>query len=132
MSVPPPIQYTTYTPTTAPAAPATQPQQTHYPNHYPNVPVQPTSTYYSPYPTATPTGIPLTGNDLLPKQNNPAPARPPSPPEPGISPSIAARAVHRLVENELIDVGFERAESQPVNRLELEVVNCTYISSFPL
>ncbi|KAF9449882.1 hypothetical protein P691DRAFT_614541, partial [Macrolepiota fuliginosa MF-IS2] len=48
---------------------------------------------------------------------------PPTPPEPAITPSIATHVVRRVVENELIDVGFETAETQAVRRLEVEVVS---------
>lgn len=144
----PPIQYTTYPPTTSSVPPTTtiptlQTQAAQYQNHYPNVPVQiqPTSTYYSPYTTPAPVGTTtttvslgtpsLTGlsipNDAY-KQTNPAPARPPSPPEPSITPTVATRTIRRLIENEVIDVGFESAESQAVRRLEVEVVACACLS----
>lgn len=121
------IPYATY--------PATTTQQTQYPNHYPNVPVQiqPTSTYYSPYnaPGTTVTGAPslasLTIQTDTYRQINPAPARPPSPPEPSITPDVATRAIRRLVENEVIKIGFASSDAQAVRRFELEAVACTPI-----
>lgn len=121
------IPYATYSATTT--------QQTQFPNHYPNVPVQiqPTSTYYSPYnaPGATTTGAPSLASLTIQtdpyRQTNPAPARPPSPPEPSITPDVATRAIRRLVENEAIKVGFASSDSQAVRRFELETVACTSI-----
>jgi len=58
------------------------------------------------------------------KQTNPAPARPPSPPEPAITPAIAQRALRRLIENSLIDIGFQSADGQSLQRLQVETVAC--------
>lgn len=113
--------------------PVSTAQQTQYPNHYPNVPVQiqPTSTYYSPYnaPGTAAAGAPslasLTIQTDTYRQTHPAPARPPSPPEPAITPDVATRAIRRVVENEAIKVGFASSDIQAVRRFELEVVACT-------
>lgn len=141
-----PIQYTAYSPTPPIDTSAIQPQATHYPNHYPNVPItvpltvpipgQPTASYYSPYPTTGLPGANILGiQDGIPQhhqiQTNPAPARPPSPPEPAITPLVAQQALRRLIENELIDVGFESADVQSVRRLEVETVACASCAILP-
>lgn len=131
MSSNPPVQYTAYAPATTDNASVLHQISTLYQNHYPNVPLtipiagQPTSSYYNPYPAIT-AGISRSDGFQQPqqqlKQTNPAPARPPSPPEPAITPAIAQQVLRRLIGNELMNIGFESADGQSLRRLEVETV----------
>jgi len=135
----PPVQYTAYAPTTTENASVLVHQiSALYQNHYPNVPLtipiasQPTTSYYNPYPAPIPAGIGRSDGFQQPqqqlKQTNPAPARPPSPPEPAVTPAIAQQALRRLIENSLIDIGFQSADGQSLRRLEVETVACVLLS----
>jgi len=137
MSSNPPVQYTAYAPATTDNASVLHQISTLYQNHYPNVPLtipiagQPTSSYYNPYPAIT-AGISRSDGFQQPqqqlKQTNPAPARPPSPPEPAITPAIAQQVLRRLIGNELMNIGFESADGQSLRRLEVETVACAFLS----
>ena len=140
----PPVQYTAYTPTTT-ENPSVLVHQISalYQNHYPNVPLtipiasQPTTSYYNPYPAPLPAGLSRSDGFQPPqqhqqqlKQTNPAPTRPPSPSEPAVTPAIAQRTLRRLIENSLIDIGFQSADGQSLQRLEVETVACALFFSF--
>ena len=58
-------------------------------------------------------------------------SRPASPDPAPVSPQVASKTVQRLIYAELKQVGFDSASSASVQRLEDEVVACTYSSSLP-
>lgn len=55
---------------------------------------------------------------------SPPPEHPPTPPEPAVSPDVAAKALQRLISAELLVVGFESAEQTAMHRFEIEVSAC--------
>ena len=94
---------------------------TSHPPQYNAAAGHPAMPYYPPY------------SHTIQLRSSPVPDIPPPPPDlTSITPEVASRAMHRLISSELRDTGFDSAQIAAVNRIETEVIACTfYLSTLP-